>query len=82
MTHTFCETFASGEVRFPRVRRIAGEGSLQYHMGTSNSLHSLDAIDAGLLVGTREEMELQAQRLRNMRNSRGMSSHIDVVSIL
>lgn len=78
---TFCESFEDGMVLWPRSRSLRGD-NLHYHMSRNNARSSLNAIDTGLLVGTQQEMEREATRLRHMRESRGMTSAILVIEVL
>jgi hypothetical protein len=78
---TFSESFEDGIVLWPRSRSLRGD-NLHYHMSCNNARSSLNAIDTGLLVGTQQEMELEATRLRRMRSSRGMTSVVSVVEVL
>jgi len=76
--YTFTETFPNGDVLFPRRRSLRGD-NLHYHMSTNSADTIVNAVDIGLLTGTFQEMEREATRLRNIRNSRGMTSIVEVV---
>ena len=79
--YTFTETFPNGEVRFPRRRSCTGD-NLHYHMSTNSADTIVNAIDIGLLTGGLQEMEREATRLRNMRDSRGMPSIVEVIEVV
>jgi hypothetical protein len=79
--YTFAETFPNGDVFYPRRRSCSGD-RLHYHMSTNSADTIVNAIDIGLLTGSLQEMEREDTRLRNMRDSRGMTSIVEVIEVV
>jgi len=79
--YTFAETFPNGDVFYPRRRSCSGD-NLHYHMSRNSADIIVNAIDIGLLTGGLQEMEREATRLHDIRNSRGMTSIVEVVEVV
>ena len=69
------EQFPDGREMWARRREWPGPGGLMWHMAAQAAVEPRNG-DAGLLIGTREEMQATVNRLIHLRDAGGMEGTI------
>ena len=69
------EQFPDGREMWARRREWPGPGGLMWHMAALAAVEPRNG-DAGLLIGTREEMQVSVNRLIHLRDAGGMEGTI------